>query len=192
MIYPILASGKEINMSDCLKAWYTVPLVLVLAAGCTQQGNPSGSAADKHGANEKGQYLLTQEPAGAKGVKDVRKEAKDGDEVVVVGRIGGSVKPFVEGRVAFTMVDPSIKACSERAEDPCETPWDFCCEAKEDLAQATILVKLVDKEGKPVPEDAQKFLGLKPLQTLIVRGRAKRDAEGGSTAILADGLYVRP
>ena len=41
------------------------------------------------------------EPAGAKGVIDVRKEAKDGDEVVVVGRIGGSDEAVHQGRAAF-------------------------------------------------------------------------------------------
>ena len=54
-------------------------------------------------------YKLAAEPAGAKGVIDVRKDAKDGDEVVVVGRVGGAAKPFTEGRATFLIVDPSLK-----------------------------------------------------------------------------------
>jgi hypothetical protein len=180
-------------MTKYLKAWRVISLtVVVVAAGCNQAVSPSGSPAASHGDEGKSQYLLTQEPAGAKGVKEVRKDAKDADEVVVVGRIGGSVKPFVEGRVAFTIVDPSVPTCSERPDDPCATPWDYCCEPKEVLIPATVLVKLVDKDGKAIPVDAEKFLGLKPLQTIVVQGRAKRDADGGSTSIVATGFYVRP
>jgi hypothetical protein len=50
-------------------------------------------------------YLLPSEPAGAKGVIDVRKDAKDGEEVVVVGRVGGSSTPFTPGRTSFLIVD---------------------------------------------------------------------------------------
>ncbi len=57
-------------------------------------------------------FLLAAEPAGAKGVIDVRKEAKDGDEVVVVGQVGGDKQPFTEGRASFLIVDPSLQACT--------------------------------------------------------------------------------
>lgn len=53
------------------------------------------------GAAQGKEYVLSAEPANAKGVTDVRKASKDGDEVVVVGRIGGEVKPWVEGRASF-------------------------------------------------------------------------------------------
>ena len=135
-------------------------------------------------------YRLDAEPAGAKGVQAVRQDAKDGDEVVVVGRIGGSAKPFT-GRAAFTIVDPVLKHCAENPDDACPTPWDYCCVSKDDLAKATVLVKVADDQGKTRPEDARAFLGLKELQTVVVRGKAKRD-DAGNLTVAAAGLFVRP
>jgi hypothetical protein len=71
-------------------------------------------------------YLLDSEPEGAKGVIRVREEARDQEDVVIVGRIGGSETPWVEGRAAFSIVDPSLKSCAECGADDCPKPWDYC------------------------------------------------------------------
>ena len=59
----------------------------------------------------------------------VRKDAKDRQEVVVVGRIGGRVNPWIKGAAAFSIVDRSLKPCNEIEGDTCKTPWDYCCES---------------------------------------------------------------
>jgi hypothetical protein len=51
-------------------------------------------------------------------------------------------------------------------------------------------VKVVDAEGKTIPADANKDLGLQELQTVIVRGKAKRD-DAGNLTVLAAGVYVK-
>jgi hypothetical protein len=160
----------------------SVLLAGLLAAGCERPG--STAPGDGPGAAS-GQYLLAEEPGGAKGVVEVRKAARDGDEVVVVGRIGGSDKPFT-GRASFTIVDPVLEPCEE---DGCGDPW--CSTDPDELKEATTLVKFVDDHGRTRPDDAESTLGLKPLQTVVVKGRAKRDAAGNLT-VLADGLYRRP
>jgi hypothetical protein len=124
-------------------------------------------------------------------VGEVRKEARDGDEVVVVGRIGGDARPWVEGRAAFWIVDPALPSCRETKDDTCPTPWDYCCTPKEQLRKSIATVKVVDGQGQTVPVDARQLLGLKELQMVVVHGRAKRDDKGNLT-VLADGLYVRP
>src|SRR5262245_22578280 len=84
----------------------------VFVVGCsppaTQSDQPpvTTSAAEPDAAGKK--YLLDREPAGTKGVIDVRRAAKDGDEVVVVGKIGGQVDPWYARQAGFTIVDPSI------------------------------------------------------------------------------------
>src|SRR5262245_30211879 len=166
---------------------------VVSAAGCNQATPPGTPVASPVPQAATSDFRLASEPAGARGVSEVRKAGgKDGDEVVVIGRIGGSAKPFVAGRAAFTIVDPALKPCSDREGDTCETPWDYCCDTPEDLAAATVLVKVVDKEGKTVARDAKELLGVKELQTVVVRGRAKRDEKGNLTAVQASGLFVRP
>jgi hypothetical protein len=52
------------------------------------------------------------------------------------------------------------------------------------------LVKFVDDGGKTLKQDARKLLGIEPLQTVVVRGKAKRDAEGNLT-VLAAALHIR-
>jgi len=134
-------------------------------------------------------YLLTSEPAGAKGVKDTRAAAKDADEVTLIGRIGGDEKPWVEGQAAFLIVDTSLKPCNERPGDDCPIPWDYCCDAGE-LPTSKAMIKIVDTTGKTVATDARKLLGVKELQTVVVHGKAKRD-DAGNLTVLADKIFVR-
>ena len=71
-------------------------------------------------------YVLNAEPEGGQDVIKAKETAKDDEEVVVVGRIGGREKPWVEGRAAFSIVDPSLKSCLEVGYDNCLKPWDYC------------------------------------------------------------------
>ena len=66
----------------------------VLAVGCNQDG--AGNTGTRAGGNQisKQKYWLDKEPVDAKSVITARKEAADGQDIVVVGRIGGSKKPF--------------------------------------------------------------------------------------------------
>ena len=106
-----------------MRLWHW-PLVSVILVGCGQgdKPNPQGGG----GTIDRAKYAAAAEPAGAKNVIEVRKEARDGEEVVVVGRIGvykGS--PFTAGRASFTIVDPSLKTCDEIGDVGCKTPWDY-------------------------------------------------------------------
>ncbi len=162
----------------------------VLAAGCNQIKTDGKTPVATLNEDDSTKYVLVDEPAGAKPVLAVRQESKDGDDVVVVGRIGGEVKPWVEGKAAFWIVDASIKSCKETEDDDCKTPWDYCCLPKEELRGAMATVKFVDDQGKTLASDARQLLGVKELQTVVVRGHAKRDEQGNLT-VLATGLYVR-
>src|SRR6059058_3468217 len=102
----------------------------VLAAGCCGNCTPSSAPAKDSAPSETttepaglpsaaGQaFLLPGEPNGARGVIDVRKQAKDGDSVVVAGRVGGSSKPFTEGRASFLIADETLKPT-----EGCDSPW---------------------------------------------------------------------
>jgi hypothetical protein len=132
-------------------------------------------------------YLLAAEPTGAKSVTEVRANAKDNDEVVVVGRIGGSEKPWVNGLAAFTIGDVSVKACSELEGDTCPTPWDFCCEA--DLGSKILTVQFQNDKGEVIDADAREMFAVKELATVVVRGKIKSDKD--SMKLIANGMYVK-
>jgi hypothetical protein len=158
---------------------------VALALGC---GGPAANSTEASSAQGV-KYRLSAEPAAAQSVKAARESAKDEEHVTVVGRIGGDANPWVEGQAAFMLVDSSLKACNEKDDDACSTPWDFCCDA-DLLPESKAMVKIVGEDGRPVQTDARQLLGVKELQTVVVHGRAKRD-ESGNLTVLADGVYVR-
>ncbi|MBY0587207.1 hypothetical protein K2X85_08525 [bacterium] len=130
--------------------------------------------------------MLAAKPPGALGVIQARKDAKDKEDIVVEGRIGGDPKPFVDGIAAFSIVDMELKPCA--TEEGCPTPWDYCCDLDK-LPERKALVKVVDGSGKPMASDARQLLGVKELSTVTVRGKASRD-EAGNLTILASGIFV--
>ncbi len=166
-------------------------ILALLAVSCgvqtTETIPPAKKAAPTAVASPEGQALmLPSEPAGAKGVAAVRKEAKDGDEVVVVGRVGGSTTPFTEGRASFLIVDPTLKPTAE-----CECPWDYCEVPKKELADARLLVKFEDGAGKTRSTGARELFGIQELSTVVVQGKVRRD-DKDNVVVLATRLYVRP
>lgn len=169
--------------------------LVALAAGCGQGGNdspaPQGgdqakTKSDPAARAEGKKFLLAAEPAGAKGVIDTRKYAKDGDEVTVSGQVGGSTKPFTEGRASFLIVDPSLKVT-----EGCDTPWDFCELPKKEVAAARLSVKLVDAEGKTLKAGAREMFGIKELSQVVVKGKVSRDDQD-NVIVVATGVHVRP
>lgn len=166
-------------------------IVMTLAIASCSRNDPAPRPEPDKGFSsvDKAKYLLATEPNDAKGIKAVRKEAKDGDEIVMIGRIGGSAKPFT-GRAAFTIVDTSFVPCNEKGDDNCATPWDYCCDAPDELAKGTILVKFVDEAGKTLAKDAKAFLGIKELQTVVIQGHIRRDGDN-VLSVVASGLFIK-
>ena len=155
---------------------------------CVAAMLPMVQVAGQTSAPEKAGYLLKEEPKGAKAVMKIRKESKDGEDVIVVGRIGGRKNPWVKGAAVFSIVDESIKSCDQIPGDTCPTPWDYCCEAN--LPQKTLLLLFVDDAGKVVKKDAREMLKVKELQTVVVKGKVKRD-KANNVTILATNVFVR-
>jgi hypothetical protein len=179
----------------------TSPLLNVFCAlavaGCTSSAPaPSATTANvteeapRKPSAEGEQLLLTSMPEGHQTVIEAREAVKDGDEVAVVGRIGGSADPWVEGRATFQIVDPTLIPCNERPGDNCTTPWDYCCDTDR-LPKSLATVKFVDANGKTIESDARHLLGLKELQSVVVKGKAQRD-EAGNLTVLASGVFVQP
>lgn len=165
---------------------------MVLALGvlgfCALSVGCGSTAPPRSGPSAEGKaFVLSAEPGGAMGVKQLKVDANDGDEIVAEGRIGGDTKPWIDGQAAFLVVDESLSPCG--ADEGCPTPWDYCCSTNE-LPECKALVKFIDSSGKPVATDARKLLGVRELQTVVIRGTAKRD-EAGNLTVLASGIFVR-
>ena len=89
-------------------------------------------------------YVLADEPDGAVGVIAARGAAKDGDPIVMVGRVGGATNPWIEGRAAFTVLDASKSVVANGSESKSgEICMGDCCAIER--AGCTALVKVVMK-----------------------------------------------
>lgn len=165
-------------------------LGFVVAVGCSTENSAPPKVSDQgaEAAIDGAKFLISEEPSGAQAVIATRQSAADGDEVLLVGRIGGGENPWVKGRAAFTIVDDSLQACSDIPGDQCESPWDYCCETDK-LPTSTALVKIVDEQGNPVQADARELLHVTELSRVVVKGKAQRD-DAGNLTVLATGIYV--
>ena len=160
-----------------------VAVMLLVVTGCKDKGQAEKPAIDGT------PYLLTSQPADPLEVKELLGQAKDGDEVMVIGRIGGELMPWVEGLAMFNLVDSSLVPCNEIPGDECPFPWDYCCDPN--VAASRTLVEIVDKKGSTVAEDARRLLGVTELQTIVVKGTARKDGDGNVT-LIATGIFVKP
>ena len=172
-------------------------LILGMAAiiGCakpsseTPAANSPKAAPDRQPSAEGAKLILASMPEEHQTVIQARETVKDGDEVAVLGRIGGSTEPWVEGRAAFQIVDPTLVPCNEKPGDSCTTPWDYCCDTDR-LPKSMATVKFVDASGKTLETDARQLLGLKELQSVVIKGKAQRD-EAGNLTVLASNIFVQ-
>ena len=175
------------------KLHWMVTGLLIVTAGCGgsdvgQSPAGVGGESDVADAATVSPYVASSEPVGAIPVGLARESIKDADSVTLVGTVGGSAEPFVEGLAAFSIVDNSVPSC--RPEEGCPTPWDYCC--KQDQVRDNIAtVKVVDDTGVPVSGDAKRLLGIEELSTVVVSGTAERD-DHGNLAISASQVFVRP
>lgn len=167
-----------------------VPLFLlaILNTACDRQS--SAPAPSAPAAVIPTSLFTSEAPAGAKNVAAVVKDAKDGDEIIVRGRIGGRAEPFVTDRAVVQLIDTSIKACNETPGDNCAKPWDMCCEPADTIAANSVSVQVVDADGRPLKAGLKGAGGLQPLSTVTVKGKAIRPAGSKSVTINATALHV--
>jgi hypothetical protein len=162
----------------------TILLGVIAVVVCVGAFVAAGRAHDEDNV-----YVLKERPEGAADVVALRENAGDQADVLVVGRIGGKVDPWVRGVGAFLLVDRSLPACNEISGDSCPTPWDYCCEPN--LSKSMVLVTFVDEAGRPIRKSARELLPVKELDTVIIEGKAKRD-EAGNVSVQASRIFVEP
>jgi hypothetical protein len=164
--------------------------LLVALAACTQESSspaPSSASAPAAANPALDAYYAATPPADAKPVLEVKKSAAAGDQVVVKGR----AKDFVAGRAMVTIVDPSLRACSDPGDamgDECTTPWDYCCIESDEVAASSATIEIRDAAGI-VKGDLRGFHGLDHLDTVTVSGTVEKD-EAGNMTVVAKNLHV--
>ena len=121
----------------------------------------------------------------------IRKTAKPGDKLLIKGRVMGSVSPFVEGRAAFVLGDEELlTACSDKGDDDCKTPWDTCCDKKEDFRDGTATIQVVDADGRVLKEGVEGVEGLEKLSRVVIEGVVAEGSGPENLVINATGIQV--
>jgi hypothetical protein len=176
----------------------TLVIALLLTAGCSRSPDAGGVGGARSEASRA--YLLAEEPAGARGVLEVKEDLEKRDQpdqwtaVVLLARIGGAEgQTWDPARAAFTMVDLSLVPEAPPSHDAPQHDADGCpfCRAKKNKRlAATAIVEVVDGEGQVPAVDARKLLGLAEGQTVVVRGEARIDGLG-NLAVRARGVHLR-
>ncbi len=137
-------------------------LIEIALGGCGNAPTPAAPPAPAASAN----WLVAALPAGAIPVAEAKQSAREGDRIVVRGRIGGRREPMTTGVAVFVMIDPAIPHCEI---GKCKIPWDYCCETPESITTNSATVQLVGDNGKPMTIDLGKY-ALKPLDEIVVVG----------------------
>lgn len=167
-------------------------LCLALALGACSDGaeQPSEPTSEAPAAALPDGLFVDAAPQGAKNVSDVKAAAKEGDVVVVRGRVGGPA-PFVPGRAVLTVADTEkLVACSDREHDPCPKPWDYCCESKDDIAANSATIQVVGADGRPLKVGLEGAGGIEPLSFVVVEGSVGPRHDGNVLVIDARRIHV--
>lgn len=168
-ILPAVCLGVVAALARCSEAPPTPSTGATLPAGFVSVGSADGLA-----------------------VKAVKETARTGDRVTIVGRIGGSVQPFVADRAVFTIVDPALPSCADGGDpDHCATPYDYCCEDRSSLRSATATIEIVDVAGEPLPIGLRGVQGLDPLVTVAVTGLVADHNDQGLLVVRAERIERR-
>jgi len=141
-------------------------IVTAVVTGC---GQPSTAGNDAAIASiDKAKFILAEEPDEAVGVIIAREDAKDKDDIVLLGRIGGRKNPWIDGRSAFMVIDAAMTVVADGTESAeGEVCLDDCCAAlRKDM---TTLVKIVDEKGRTLPVDARKLFDLAENDMVVYR-----------------------
>lgn len=158
--------------------------LLFFTAGCS----PTEVAESGPDSAPVSNVAMKSEPANAISVGKARETVKKEQDITLVGRIGGSSEPFIEGMSVFTIVDLSVPYCAD--DEGCPTPWDYCC-TQDQVKDNIATIKIVDESQQPLENDARKIPGVKELATVVVHGKAMRDDQG-NLIVSTKNVFVRP
>lgn len=168
--------------------------ILLLLPACRKTPTPSAPAHVElpPGHREVLDAVFNTIPEGeVKAIQEVKQTARPGDKVTFSGRIMGNAEPFVQGRAAFILADPSIlTACSDKPGDLCETPWDTCCDTPKDKLRAIATIQIVDAADQIIKQGLEGTAGLAKLSEVTVSGTVAPGSAGDVLIIHASAIQV--
>lgn len=121
-----------------------------------------------------------------------RTTVQPGDVITLKGQVMGALEPFVEGRAAFILGDrEKLTPCNEMGDDDhCATPWDTCCETKENFRNGTATIQILGANDRPLKEGLEGVEGLEKLSKILVKGRVAEQSGPGNLVVNATAIQI--
>ena len=126
-------------------------------------------------------------PAEAVDVIAARTAPKPGSAITVTGVVGGRLKPFVDGRAIFTILDRSL-ICSTG----CGSTWSGCGLPPEQLRDGVATVQVADANGRPLAAALEGASGLAPGSTVVISGTVAPGSSDKALIVSASAIHVAP
>jgi len=168
---------------------------LSLSPGCDRNDTPVAQAPSAPSDTLPAGLVVTETPKEARTVTELKESAKEGDEVVLRARVGGTKEPMSPNRAVLTVIDSSVRTCDKMEGDHCATPWDACCEPAESRIPKSATVQVSGPNGQPLKVGLGGPTGIVPNKEVVVAGKVKTlaDAKDGKTLVVdASRIYVVP
>lgn len=176
------------SLSLCLTLAFALGLAACTAETSTGEAGSTNAAPT---ADWPASLFVTDAIDGAVDVGDLKASAKEGDVVVLRGKVGGTMEPFVDGLAVMTVAGHTgITSCDQRPGDGCPTPWDFCCDDPKDIVANTVTIQVVGDDGRPLTASLEGAHGLAPLTSVVVRGTVGPRPSEGVLVVDADAIHV--
>jgi hypothetical protein len=163
----------------------TTSTILILS-GCSESTSspkaqaPSTESTEQTTAHS---WVLTSAPEGDVSITEAKSSAKEGDQIVIRGRIGGRHAPITADSPVFTIVDLQLEYCGQTTDDKCGTPWDYCCETPTTIATNSATVQV---QGDAIDLASA---GLEPLDEVVLIGTVAPRPDDQVLTVLATGIY---
>jgi hypothetical protein len=151
-----------------------LPILFLLVAACGD--DPSATPPPS-------EHLLASDLPDAVSVLEAK-----GKPIGTTWTVVGRVRSLSKGVIA--LVDDREDYCG-RGDDPmerCPTPWDYCCEDPDKIAESTLVVRALSRDGTPVARDR---MGLRPLDLVALRGVWAEEKDGSRVLVAREGWYRR-
>jgi hypothetical protein len=164
--------------------------VSFMLTACERE-KPAGSSAKNFPEALAGTIVREEPPQPAQSFAEVRKKVGQPAEVVLTGRVGGRLDPFIAGYAAFVLTGEEVEFCDEMGDDDhCQTPWDACCEDPEHIAAHRALVQIADSTGQPLPIDLKSGGWLSENQSLTIAGTLDPQATADNLIVNVSRIYL--
>ena len=189
MFLPVMCAGL-LTIVGCSKSETADDTENTATTPTATQSSETGSSTSSDPSIVPASVFVSASSNDAQQLADVKESAKLGDRVTFEARVGGRVEPFVDGRAMFFVTDASLKDCAQLHGDSCKTPWDYCCESKDNLLKHMATVQVVDANGRPMKVSLANTHGLEPLRTVQVTGTVQSIDDVGNMVVNAEAIHV--